>query len=43
MNNTELDESITTDELSINRATLMNERISGYFCFKIVFNFSHKV
>ena len=49
MNNTELGgslttTSITTDELSINRATLTHEgRISGFFCSKTVFNLSHNI
>ena len=36
--------SITTDEPSINRATLINKgRLSGVFCSKTVFNLSHKI
>ena len=49
MNNTELGgssttTSITTDEPSINRATLTYQgRISGFLCSKTVFNLSHKI
>ena len=49
MSNTELGgfssttTSVTTDEPSINRATLADAgRISGDFCFKTLFNLSHK-
>ena len=36
--------SVTTDEPSINMATLTDEgRISGAFCSKAVFNISHKI
>ena len=44
MNYTNLGESITTDEPSINRATLIDEqRISGVSCSKTAFNLSHKI
>ena len=49
MNNTEpggssTTTSITTDEPSINRATLRDEgRFSGVFCSITVFNLSHKI
>ena len=44
MSSTKLGGSITTAEPSINRVTLIDKgRICGFYCFKTVFNLSHKI